>query len=80
MFRSRNQLLKNCGLIEFKAIVWKLDNQDTGCWLLDAGKWSRFALLLFIRSTEYLVDPVSSIQHLGRLRVQRVCPNKMAQL
>jgi hypothetical protein len=40
----------------------------------------RVALLLFIKSTEYLVNPVSSIQHLGRLLVQRFCPNNMAQL
>jgi hypothetical protein len=45
------------------------------------------ALLLFIKSTEYLFNPassiqypVSSIQHLGRLQPQRFCPNNMTQL
>jgi hypothetical protein len=39
----------------------------------------RVSVLLFIKSTEYLVNPVSSIQLSGRLLVQRFCPNNMAQ-
>ena len=49
---------------------------DTGYWMLEKG----VALLLFIKSTEYLVNPVSSIQHLGPLIVQHFYPNNMAQL
>jgi hypothetical protein len=51
-------------------IARKLDHQDTGYWFLDAEKGvaraveafaPAVALLLFIKSTEYLVNPVSSI-------------------
>ena len=41
---------------------------------------TRVALFLYIKSVEYHVNPVSSIQHLGRLQAQRFCPNNMVEL
>jgi len=38
------------------------------------------ALLILIKSAEYLFSPASSIQHLGRLLVERCCPNYIAPL
>jgi len=63
-----------------KSIARKLDNQDIGCWQKESlpivvtvddydGVGSLF--FIFIKSTEYLVNPVSSIQYLGRLPAQR---------
>lgn len=40
----------------------------------------RVAHFLFIKSAEYHVNPVSSIQYLGRLQAQRFCPNNMTQM
>jgi hypothetical protein len=75
---------------EYKAIVPKLDNQDTGFWMLEKGVARtaralalRVAFLLYKKNrqnTLLIQYQAFSIQHLGRLLVQRFCPNNMAQL
>jgi hypothetical protein len=68
-----------------------LDNQDTGHWMLDAGKKvarsaqalaPRVARLLFInrQNTSLIQYQASSIQNLGQLLVQCFCPKNMTQL
>jgi hypothetical protein len=70
---SRNPLLKN-GVNSFNIKRlhenWPIMILDTGNWMLEKGVARaaqalspRIALLLFIKSTEYLVNPGSSIQY-----------------
>jgi len=70
---SRNPLLKN-GVNSFNIKRlhenWTIMILDTGYWMLEKGVARaaqalspRIALLLFIKSTEYLVNPGSSIQY-----------------